>query len=229
MDRTPFVAVAASAYAAYRTPGGRNWIEIRGPHGLAVFGIACSHSRWHAPPITNRSPWPSMKRADVAAAAGSEQQGSRGTERDDRDQGVLGAAAADGVAVPRDAVASVAVQAEPGGRESLGQHVAVVRRQPNARLGKRRVRQRRRRRRTSRPAAGRRRRGRTSAASRPATGQPRSRRRRASRSRRPTRAGGRPSSFGSSWVRVRPAPNGRSVGAVSLSNSELCSADMGRR
>lgn len=29
----------------YRTPGGRNWIEMRGPFGFVVFGTACSHSR----------------------------------------------------------------------------------------------------------------------------------------------------------------------------------------
>ena len=29
---------------------------IRGPTGAAVFGTACSHVRWHDPPITNRSP-----------------------------------------------------------------------------------------------------------------------------------------------------------------------------
>ena len=42
-------------------------------------------------------------------------------QRDDRDHRVLGPAAADGVAVPGDAVATVAVEAEPGGGEGLAQ------------------------------------------------------------------------------------------------------------
>lgn len=43
---------------AHRTPRGRNWMLIRGPTPLAVFGIACSHVRWQEPPMTIRSPWP---------------------------------------------------------------------------------------------------------------------------------------------------------------------------
>src|SRR6476620_1480751 len=56
-----------------------------------------------------------------AATARAQQQGPRRADRDDRDHGVLGAAAADRVAVPGDAVAAVAVEAQPGGAERLAQ------------------------------------------------------------------------------------------------------------
>jgi hypothetical protein len=38
------------------TPRGRNWTLTRGPTGLVVFGMQCSHVRWHEPPMTTRSP-----------------------------------------------------------------------------------------------------------------------------------------------------------------------------
>ena len=74
--------------------------------------------------MTTRSPWPSGKRMLVAAAAGAQQQWARGAERDDRDHRVDAGAAADGVAVPGDAVAAVAVEAHAGGDEGLAQLLA---------------------------------------------------------------------------------------------------------
>ena len=73
-----------------------------------------------------------------AAAAGPQQERPGRAERDDRDHGVLGLAAADGVAVPGDAVAAVAVEAQPGGAERLAELVGVVRVQRLA--GRRRAR-----------------------------------------------------------------------------------------
>ena len=61
-----------------------------------------------------------------AAASGAEQQSPRVAERDDRDHGVLGLPAPDGVAVPRDAVATVAVVAAASGDERLAQLGSVV-------------------------------------------------------------------------------------------------------
>src|ERR1022692_910810 len=56
-----------------------------------------------------------------AAAARAEQQRARRADRDDRDHGVRGLAASDGVAVPGDAVLAVPVQAQAGGPERLPQ------------------------------------------------------------------------------------------------------------
>src|SRR5205823_3225851 len=50
-----------------------------------------------------------------AAAARTQRQRPRGADGKDRDHGVLGRAAPDGVAVPGDAVPAVAVQAQAGG------------------------------------------------------------------------------------------------------------------
>ena len=89
-------------------------------------GTACSQVRWQLPPITSRSPWPRSCRSAVAAAARAQQQRAGRAERDDRDHGVLGAAAPDRVAVPRDAVPAVPVQAQPGGQERLAELGGVV-------------------------------------------------------------------------------------------------------
>src|SRR6476661_7243101 len=48
--------------AGQATPAGRNCTLTRGPTRLAVLGMQCSHVRWHEPPMTTRSPWPSGKR-----------------------------------------------------------------------------------------------------------------------------------------------------------------------
>ena len=109
-----------------RTPRGRNWMLMRGPTGRERLGTACSHVRWQEPPITSRSPWPRAWRTLVAAALGPEEQLPGRADGDDGDHGVLGAAPADGVAVPGHAVAAVAVVAEPGGAERLAQLVGVV-------------------------------------------------------------------------------------------------------
>src|SRR6185437_4997632 len=45
------------------TPRGRYCTEIRGP-AWATLGTACSHVRWHEPPITSRSPCPISKEID---------------------------------------------------------------------------------------------------------------------------------------------------------------------
>src|SRR6478752_8842480 len=59
----------------------------------------------------------------------SQREPARVAEGDDRDHRVLGLAAADGVAVPGDAVATIAVVAAAGGHERLAELGAVVRRQ----------------------------------------------------------------------------------------------------
>src|SRR6185437_14526464 len=61
-----------------------------------------------------------------ATPARTQQQRAWGAEGEDRDHRVLGAAAPDGVAVPGDAVAAVAVEAQPGRDERLAQLVGVV-------------------------------------------------------------------------------------------------------
>ena len=101
---------------------------IRGPVGLAVFGTECSQVRWQDPPITSRSPWPCgsslCAAAPLAAAAAAQRENPCRAEADDGDHGVLGAAAADGVAVPGDAVGAVAVQAQPRGGERFAELAA---------------------------------------------------------------------------------------------------------
>ncbi len=91
----------------------------RGPAGADVLGTACSQVRWHDPPITSRSPCACGSRNDAPAAAPPHREGAGGAEADDRHHGVLGAAAADGVAVPGDAVGAVAVTTQPDGGEGL--------------------------------------------------------------------------------------------------------------
>ena len=44
------------ARADQATPRGRNCTLTRGPTGLVVLGMQCSHVRWHEPPMTTRSP-----------------------------------------------------------------------------------------------------------------------------------------------------------------------------
>ena len=51
------------ARRGHHTPAGRNCTLMRGPAARA-FGTACSHVRWHDPPITRRSPDPRVKRSD---------------------------------------------------------------------------------------------------------------------------------------------------------------------
>ena len=50
--------------ARQRTLCGRNWMLMRGPTGRAVLSTACSQVRWHEPPITSRSPWPTGNETD---------------------------------------------------------------------------------------------------------------------------------------------------------------------
>ena len=55
----PVVLRESGVRRRHLTPRGRNCTLIRGPTAFAVFGTACSHVRWHEPPITSRSPCPS--------------------------------------------------------------------------------------------------------------------------------------------------------------------------
>ena len=48
--------LARSRAGGQATPRGRNCTLTRGPTGLAVLGMQCSHVRWHDPPMTTRSP-----------------------------------------------------------------------------------------------------------------------------------------------------------------------------
>ena len=141
---------------------------MRGP-AWATLGTACSQVRWQEPPITTRSPWPISTDDRLAAAARAQGEPARVADGDDRDHGVLAPAAADGVAVPGDAVAPVAVVAAAGGHERLAELGAVVLRERVAGLGRGPGGGAARRRRRCAPAGARRPRGRTSAAARPAT------------------------------------------------------------
>ena len=89
--------------------------------------------------MTTRSPWPSEKPSDGAAAARAEHQRPRRADRQDRDHGVLVLRPADAVAVPGDRVAAVAVEAQPGRDERLTQLGGVVPAQRVARLVQHRV------------------------------------------------------------------------------------------
>src|SRR5690242_2003554 len=60
-----------------------------------------------------------------AATAGPQRECAGGAEADDRDHGVLCAAAADGVTVPRDAVGPVAIPAQADGGERLPELAGV--------------------------------------------------------------------------------------------------------
>ena len=99
---------------------------MRGPTLRAVFGTACSQVRWHEPPITSRSPPPSSWRS-VAPAPLGRSSSRRGAPSETIATTVSSVdAASDRVAVPGDAVAPVAVQAEARGRERLTELLAVV-------------------------------------------------------------------------------------------------------
>jgi hypothetical protein len=75
----------------------------------------------------------------LAAPSRAQQQRARRAQGEDRHHRVLGAAAADGVAVPRHAVAAVAVEAQSGGHEGLAQLAGVVPGEVGARLLQQRV------------------------------------------------------------------------------------------
>ena len=110
-----------------RTPRGRSWTLIRGPTGLAVLGTACSQVRWHEPPMTSRSPCPRWWRSAGAPPPFGRSSSAAGCpEGQDRDHRVLGAGAADAVAVPGHRVAAVAVEAEAGRGERLAELGRVV-------------------------------------------------------------------------------------------------------
>ena len=80
-----------------------------------------------------------LDRDRLAATARAQGQPPRVADGDDRDHGVLAPAAAEGVAVPRDAVATVAVVAAAGRHERLAQLGVVVLGEPVPRLGEGRV------------------------------------------------------------------------------------------
>ena len=85
--------------------------------------------------------------ADAAAQRGAaaprpQQQRARGAERHDRDHGVFRAAPAGRVAVPRDAVPAVPVQAQPRGHERLAELRPGVRGERRLGLAEHRIRQR---------------------------------------------------------------------------------------
>ena len=114
---------------------------MRGPTGAAVLGTACSQVRWHEPPITSRSPCPSTCRTVCPAPPPTgRSMRARGAPMETMAiHRVLGRRATVPVAVPGDRVASVAVEAHPGGRERLSEFVAVVRRQHRTGLRQNRI------------------------------------------------------------------------------------------
>ena len=108
------------------TFSGRNCTEIRGP-AWATLGTACSQVRWQEPPITTRSPWP-IWTTTVSAPPRRGRRVSRGGRRARRSRpSCRWSCPADGVAVPRDAVATVAVVAAAGGAEGSPSSCGVVR------------------------------------------------------------------------------------------------------
>ena len=121
-----------------RTPRGLNCTEIRGPTGLVVFGTQWSQVRWQEPPMTTRSPCPAGTRIEEPPPRGAEHEVPRRTHRHDGDHRVEVPRATDAVAVPRDGVPAVAVEAQPGGAERLAELVGVVSRQGVACLGRER-------------------------------------------------------------------------------------------
>lgn len=76
-----------------------------------------------------------------AAVAGAQDEVAGVADGEDRDEGVLGGGAAVAVAVPGDAVAAVAVEAEPGGDEGFAEFGGVVGTESLAGLGEDGVRQ----------------------------------------------------------------------------------------
>ena len=79
---------------------------IRGPTGFTVFGMACSHVRWHDPPITSRSPWWCCSRSDLPPPRGR---------------------SAKTLVAPKHtiAVVAVAIEAQPRGGEGFAEFAAV--------------------------------------------------------------------------------------------------------
>src|SRR3954453_4721502 len=111
-------------------------------HGLGRLGDAvlpgalAGPAHHHQVPVTQREP-----EAPRAPARRAEHERPRRAERDDRDHRVRGAAPADPVAVPGDAVATVPVEAHADRDEVLAQLGAVVAVELRPRLGQQRVRQ----------------------------------------------------------------------------------------
>ena len=151
-----------------KTLSGRNCTDRRGP-AWATFGIGVLPGALAGAAHHDQVAVAHLDRDRLAAAARAQGQPARVADRDDRDHGVLGPAAADGVAVPGDAVAAVAVVAAAGGHERLAQLGEVVRRERVAGLGRGSGGGAGRRRRTCARAGVRRPPGRTSAGARPAT------------------------------------------------------------
>ena len=79
VDRHPATTrlTPTMSQVAHVTPRGRNWMLIRGPTGLLVFGTACSQVRWQLPPITSRSPCASVRRSDAPPPRGRQQELAR--------------------------------------------------------------------------------------------------------------------------------------------------------
>ncbi len=50
-------------------------IDRRGPSTWATLGTQCCQSCWQAPPITNRSPWPTSHRCDAPPPTGRTRNG----------------------------------------------------------------------------------------------------------------------------------------------------------
>src|SRR4051812_11743826 len=68
---------------------------------------------------------PAFRLRRLAAVARPQRENPCGAQTDDGHHGVLGAAAADGVTVPRDAVVPVPIQAKAGGGERFAQLAGV--------------------------------------------------------------------------------------------------------
>ncbi len=125
--RLPAEVRSPPARAGYERLGRGTGSRCAGPTSFAVFGIAWSQVRWQEPPMTTRSPCPSGSRSrGGAAVARPQHQRPRAAHREDRHHGVLARRPADAVAVPGDAVAPVAVEAQPGGDEALAELGLVV-------------------------------------------------------------------------------------------------------
>ena len=86
-------------------------IDSRGPATAATSGTQCSQSCWHAPPITNRSPWPSCHDRDGPPPSRPHLERARRAGADDGHDRVLVVVAL-AVGVPGHRVAAVAVQVE---------------------------------------------------------------------------------------------------------------------
>ena len=85
-------------------------MAMRGP-AFATFGTPWSHVRWQVPPMTTRSPWPSLKRIDSTTPFGAEAELPRlanrhgGNERRREVSRHL-------IAVPGDGVVAVAIKGD---------------------------------------------------------------------------------------------------------------------